>query len=72
MKSTEKTIDVIRGENSWLCRFNNDPETVELFGTDTIPAAFTLAAPVATVVNEIRRLNPGIPVNHVPVGWDKV
>lgn len=67
-----KTIDVYRGEKSWMCRFNDDAAVMELFGTDTLPAAFTLAAPEQLVVQEIRKLNPGVAVTAIPNGWAHV
>jgi hypothetical protein len=48
---------VWRGKDGWLVT-TDSPETKRLFGTDTLPTPFTLAADGESVVNEIRRLNP--------------
>ncbi len=54
-----ETIIVFRGEGSkgYMAK-HSDPETKRLFGTDTIPTAFTAGAKLIDVVAKIQRLNP--------------
>lgn len=55
----------LRNENTgWCAQFVNDANIVELFGTDTLPTAFTAAAPFELVRSEIQKLNP----NHDVIG----
>lgn len=56
--STPQTIHLFRGKDAWMSRFS-DPEIRALFGTDTIPTAFTLRADKEMVRSTIARLNPG-------------
>lgn len=42
----------------YTARRVNDAETMELFGTDTLPTPFTLNARIEMVLAEIVRLNP--------------
>ena len=44
--------------NCWVAQFVNDPDIISLFGTDTLPTAFTAQADPITVLREIQRLNP--------------
>jgi len=53
-----KTITLFNTESGWMARFANDQNIIELFGTDTIPTSFTSKAGWATVLNEIKKLNP--------------
>lgn len=41
-------------------------QTIQLFGTNILPTAFTSAAPKDRVLAEIRRLNPGCTVEIKP------
>lgn len=50
-------IELYRGKFSWLAR-SNDPQVLELFGTDTLPTAFTPEASATMVQRAIARLNP--------------
>ena len=43
---------------TWFAK-SDDPKVLELFGTDTLPTAFTGLATAKTVLKEIRALNPG-------------
>ena len=53
-----KTIKLINSRAGWLARFIDDSSVLELFGTDTIPTAFTENALPMDVKKEIERLNP--------------
>lgn len=53
-----KTITLIRTSSEWLARFDGDAEVMELFGTYTIPTAYTAQASPATVYDAIAKLNP--------------
>lgn len=54
-------ITLFKQNGSWMARSTN-PRVKELFGTDTIPTAFTDAAPHAEVIARIRELNPSYQV----------
>lgn len=46
---------------------------LELFGTNTLPTAYTDKSDADTVLAGIRRLNPGVEVIIMPsLSWDKV
>lgn len=51
------TLTLFKTNRGWMVR-NTNPKIVELFGTDTLPCAFTAAADSAYVLAEIKRLNP--------------
>lgn len=53
----KERIELFRGKFSWMAR-SNDPKVVEMFGTDTIPTAFTPEANATKVRHAIERLNP--------------
>jgi len=53
-----KTIKLINSSQGWLARFINDDEVLKLFGTDTIPTAFTEQASPMVVKQAIEKLNP--------------
>lgn len=53
-----KEIRLVRGSQGWLAQFVGDENTVRLFGTDTIPTAFTDKASPNMVKRTIERLNP--------------
>ena len=53
-----KTIKLINSRNGWLARFENDPKTIDLFGTDTLPTPFTENASPMDVLKAIKKLNP--------------
>lgn len=44
----------------WMAKHINMPDVIELFGTDTLPTAFTAAAPVELVLAELEKRNPGV------------
>lgn len=54
------TIILIYTPRGWLAQHSGPHafEVVDLFGTDTIPTAFTAQAPSEVVAAEIRKLNP--------------
>jgi len=51
-------------QNTWMARFVDDAEIKSLFGTDTIPTAFTAAAAKETVIAQLIKLNPGYTVTE--------
>lgn len=50
-------IQLFKTSEGWMSR-SDDPLVVEVFGTDTLPTAFTAEAPAAVVLAEIQKLNP--------------
>ena len=44
----------------WVVTHINMPDIVDLFGTDTLPTAFTPSAPAELVLAELRKRNPGV------------
>ena len=50
---------VTEGDQSGWMAEDNDPQTLELFGTNTLPLPFLAAAPAANVIESLRELNPG-------------
>lgn len=54
-------IELFLDNGTWMAR-SNDPMIVRLFGTDTLPTAFTTYTPVETVKARIERLNPSAQV----------
>ena len=52
-----ETIKLYKLGDSWMAQ-SSDPKIKELFGTDTIPTAFTARADGQYVLGEIKRLNP--------------
>lgn len=54
-------ITLIKHDKGWFAR-HSDPACMELFGTDTLPTAYTVLMPAETVLEEIARLNPDIEV----------
>lgn len=54
-----KKITLRKTNTGWMATFHGDAEMLELFGTDTIPTAFTAQAPAGMVLKEIAALNPG-------------
>lgn len=44
-------------DNSYYIK-NDDPRVMDLFGTDTLPAAFTINADEIVVQDKIKELNP--------------
>jgi len=44
--------------NCWLAQFVDDLDVLEIFGTDTIPTAFTAVAEFETVRKAIQHRNP--------------
>ena len=54
----KKTIEIIAGTDCWLARYLGDKEIIELFGTDTLPTAYTLRMPKADVIRSLQPLNP--------------
>jgi len=56
-----ETIRLYRLATGWVATFS-DPTVKQLFGTDTLPTAFTAQASVDVVRTEIQRRNPGADV----------
>jgi hypothetical protein len=56
VESREK-LELWREPSGWVVR-TNDPETIEIMGTDVLPTAFTALASADMVVTRIRELNP--------------
>lgn len=58
----KKTIQIYIKGNSWIAAFmidgSPDKEITALFGTHHLPTAFTADASPATVLREVRSLNP--------------
>lgn len=50
-------IELFVTPQGWMSR-TNDPEVFALFGTDTLPTAFTPKASAAAVLAAIQALNP--------------
>lgn len=51
------SIWLYRTQQGWMAK-HNDPSIVDLFGTDTLPTAFTMHADEGEVLATIRDLNP--------------
>lgn len=54
-----KTIKLINTKNGWMAKFVNDATIIALFGSDTIPTAFTEKASPMMVKKEIEAKNVG-------------
>ena len=59
-----ETIKLYKLGDSWMAQ-SDDPKLKELFGTDTIPTAFTARADGQYVLGEIKRLNPNATVKLI-------
>jgi hypothetical protein len=66
----QNIISLSIGRDSWLATYRGPhaAEIIELFGTDTIPTAFTPAAPLSTVRDFIRSKHPGATIIARPIG----
>ncbi len=54
----ERPIIILRRTPScWTATFVNDAEVLRLFGTDTLPTAFTAKAPQGMVLEAVRAKN---------------
>ena len=60
-------ITLYRGPQAWMAR-HTDPEVTRLFGTDTLPTAFTEQAEPAEVLAYLREANPELTVRMVEGG----
>jgi len=59
VRNQQQVIELFLIANQgWFARFVNDENVVELFGTDTLPTAFTSSANFETVQAEIQSMNP--------------
>ena len=56
------TIKLYRSADGWMAVFS-DPQVVALFGSDTLPTAYTAKAAAEAVLAGVRRLNPGVAVS---------
>lgn len=52
-----ETITLFKASGAWMAQ-SNDPQILDLFGTDTIATAFIDRASADVVKREISRLNP--------------
>lgn len=52
-----KRITIWNDGRQWQATFHGDSEVKRLFGTDTLPTAFTSQADGATVLAEVQRRN---------------
>ena len=57
-----KKIKLFNSPQGWQVRFEDDTEIVKLFGTDTLPTAFTESASPMMVLEVIKKNNPGYEV----------
>ena len=57
-----KVIKLINSRQGWLARFVDNKEIKDLFGTDTIPTAFTEQASPMVVLQAIQAKNQGYKV----------
>jgi len=53
-----KTIKLINSKQGWFARFVDDARVIALFGTDTLPTAFTEQASPMMVKSAIEKKNP--------------
>ncbi len=51
------TMELFIDGDGWMCR-DDDPATLDLFGTDTLPLPFLANASPESVSNVIKELNP--------------
>ena len=51
------TVWKSREAKCWLAK-DSDPQVVELFGTDTLPTAYTLSATAEQVIAGLQKRNP--------------
>ena len=56
-----KELELFKANGSWMMK-NNDPKVMNLFGTDTLPTAFTSRAAMDDVLESIKELNPNAKV----------
>ena len=56
--NTPQRIELYLKGNTWIARFVNDPQMIELFGTDAIPTPFTASAEPWDVFETIKHGNP--------------
>lgn len=49
-------LSVVNGQ--YVAKYVNDPETVRLFETDTLPTPYSASVPACEVVDAIGRMNP--------------
>jgi len=54
----KETIEIIAGSDCWLARYPGNQEIIDLFGTDTLPTAFTPRMAKADVIARLKPLNP--------------
>lgn len=55
--NTVKRITIWNDGHTWQATFHDDSEVQRLFGTDTLPTAFTAQADGARVLAEVQRRN---------------
>jgi len=64
MTNTVETMRVVLRNHQYHVITNN-PKTIALFGTNTIPTPFVYGMPLAEVLEKIKALNPGVKVTIV-------
>ena len=57
-------MKLFKNDQGWMVQ-TDDPKVRELFGTDTIPTAFTAKADPVRVLAAIQALNPGVQVEMI-------
>ena len=66
----KETWRLHRDVTGWVCITDN-PDTIRIMGSDTIPTAFTADADFAYVLNSLRKLNvnlkPEISIQDWPI-----
>ena len=62
------TVHPDRKSNTWLATFHDNSEVERLFGSDTLPTAYTLLTAGETVRRAVERKNPGFRVRLVELG----
>lgn len=61
VRGNKMKMELFKTETGWNVTTDN-PEVMELFGTDTLPTGYTARADAGRVVDAIRALNPGADV----------
>ncbi len=57
-RNRKNVIELFVIRTGWFARFVGDQNIIDLFGTDTLPTAFTAAADAEVVLSAIQKLNP--------------
>ncbi len=54
-------MKLFKNDKGWMVQ-TDDPQVMDLFGTDTLPTPFTAQATPGRVLAAIQELNPGVQV----------